>query len=412
MADGGSGEKTEQATPKRKKDERKKGHVFQSKDIVAAFFILAIFFLFRVLAKFMYKVLSDCMIQYLQICGEGTVEINVTYIRSVGLEVLTDVVLVAGPLLLVGGLINIIASGAQTKWLFSGEALKPKFNRLNPIEGIKKLFSLRSLVELGKSLLKIAVIAAVITNEVKNSIGEFARLYDMDVLSGLLYAASRIFTMIMMVGLVFLVIGVADYGYQWWQYNKDLKMTKQEIKEEYKQMEGDPQIKGKIKQKQREMSQRRMMQAVPESDVVVRNPTHFAVAIRYDPERNSAPVIVAKGQDRVALKIVEIAEENNVVTLENKPLARALYHEVPIDQEIPPQFYQEVAEVLAWVYDLQKRSKSYGRDGKANAPSKSGQAPKSSVSAAKGKQEGLRRSNLPPAASEKDSSAKNRDQLL
>ena len=194
---------------------------------------------------------------------------------------------------------------------------------------------------------------------VKDKLAQIVSLFDVDIKVAVVYLCSAIYSVVITIAVVFIFLGILDLAYQWWEYEKNLKMTKQEIKEEYKQMEGDPQIKGKIKQKQREMSQARMMQEVPNADVVIRNPTHFAVAIKYDIEENNAPVVVAKGMDIIALKIIEIAEENKVVLTENRPLARALYENVEIGQEIPQEFYHEVAEVLAFVYDLKNKKLTY-----------------------------------------------------
>ena len=358
MASSGTGEKTEQATPKKKRDERKKGNVFSSKDLVAAFFILIIFYTIKILGKMMLSMLFNSMIYWLKVC-DGSYVLSEDKIVPLLIEVCKTIFIVAGPLLIVSGFINIIFTGAQTKFIFSTEALKPKFSRMNPIEGIKKLFSMRSLVEIVKSLLKIAIVSAIIYSQIKGSIKDIAKLYDVDILSSVMYLCSAVFSTVMSISFVFIGLGILDLGYQWWDYEKNMKMTKQEVKEEYKQMEGDPQIKGKIKQKQREMSQKRMMQEVPKADVIIRNPTHYAIAVRYEPEKNNAPIVVAKGADRVAMKIIEIAKDHDITMTENKPLARALYDEVDIGREITGEFYQEVAEILAWVYDLKNKPMPY-----------------------------------------------------
>ena len=171
----------------------------------------------------------------------------------------------------------------------------------------------------------------------------------------LAFIGDSLMTLVNTVGIIFLVVGVFDYLYQWWDYEKNLRMSKQEIKEEYKQSEGDPQVKGKIKEKQRQMASMRMMQKVPEADVIIRNPTHYAVAIKYDPEKDRAPVVVAKGADHVAFRIIEIGEKNGVHITENRPLARGLYEAVEIDMEIPAKFYQAVASILAVVYKMNKK---------------------------------------------------------
>lgn len=358
MASSGASEKTEQATPKKKRDERKKGNVFSSKDLVSAFFIILIFFAIKVCSKLMYTTLYNSMIFWLNKC-DGSFEISDSALTHILIEVVKAFVIVAGPIMLVSIVVNILFTGAQTGFIFSKEALKPKFSRMNPIEGIKKLFSLRTVVETIKSILKITIIASIIYSKISGSIKDIARLYDVDILSAIAYLCSTIFSTVMSIGIVFIGLGIFDLLYQWWDYEKTMKMTKQEVKEEYKQMEGDPQIKGRIRQIQREMAQRRMMQEVPKADVIIRNPTHFAIAIKYNPEQNIAPIVIAKGADNVAMKIIEIAAENNITMTENKPLARALYDEVDLGREIPAVFYQEVAEVLAWVYDLKNKTLKY-----------------------------------------------------
>ncbi|MEG0614652.1 MAG: flagellar biosynthesis protein FlhB [Oscillospiraceae bacterium] len=351
---GGGGEKTEKATPKRKREERKKGNVFSSADLVSAFFILIMFFSIKAMSKFIYHTLYSCMQKWLSYC-DGSYILSDEKLIPLVIEVCKIFAVTALPILLIGILINVLFTGAQTRFVFSGDAVKFKMNRLSPISGFKKMFSIRSVVELIKSLLKIAVIGAIIYNDISKRMTDIAKLFDVDIMQGLLYMCSAIFSIAMSIGAVFIGLGVVDLGYQWWEHEKNMKMTKQEVKEEYKQMEGDPQIKGQIKQKQREMAQQRMMQDVPGADVVVRNPTHYAVAIKYEAGKNIAPKVVAKGVDLIAAKIVEIAEENKVTMTENVPLARALYAAVDVGEEIPEEFYQEVAEILAWVYDLKKK---------------------------------------------------------
>lgn len=351
---GDAGEKTEKATPKKRRDQRKKGNIFTSKDLVTAFFILIMFYSLKLLGPFYYKTLSESMIYWLK-ATDGSLLIDKSNLSVLVLEISKTVAIVAGPLLLIGIFVNVLFTGAQTRFLFSKEALKPKFNRLNPIEGFKRLFSLKSLVEIVKSLIKIAVIIAIIYDDIKKNFVYAAKLFDVDIITAVVYLCSAILSSALTIGGVFIFIGILDYGYQWYDYEKNLKMSKQEIKEEYKQMEGDPQIKGQIKQKQREMAQKRMMQEVPNADVIVRNPTHYAIAIQYDPQKAGAPLVIAKGKDYVAQKIIEIAEENKILMTENVPLAHALYDEVDLGREIPSAFYKEVAEILAWVYEIQHK---------------------------------------------------------
>ena len=361
MASDSGEEKTEEATPKRKRDERKKGNVFTSKDLTAAFFILGMFAMFKILANIILKSLSQSMTYWVGISGTADEFFrDGTYATQVLLQVCRTTAIAAGPLLLIGIAINVLLTGAQTRFIFSMEPAKFKMSRLNPIEGIKKMFSLRTVVELLKSLLKIAVIFALVKSEIEEQLPTIMKLPEMELMQAVGYVCSVIFSISMTIGMVFVFIGIVDLLYQWYDHNKNLKMTKQEVKEEYKQMEGDPQIKGKIKQKQREMAQQRMMQDVPKADVVIRNPTHYAVAVKYDPEKNRAPMVVAKGADNIAMKIIEIAKENDVTMVENRPLARSLYDKIDIGREITPDFYQQVAEILAFVYDLKNKRPPFG----------------------------------------------------
>ncbi len=250
----------------------------------------------------------------------------------------------------------IIATFAQTRLLVSFEALKPKFSRMNPLEGIKKLFSLKSIIEVFKGILKITILLVLIYRFVSGSLLLFSRYMDSDIAAALASMRDLGVGLILQVGAAFLVLSFFDYLYQWWEFERQLKMSKEEIKEEYKQTEGNPQIKGKIKEIQRRMAQSRMMQAVPGADVVVRNPTHFAVALRYKPGKDKAPVVVAKGQDELALRIVAVAEQSRVAVVENKPLARSLYAAAEIGQAIPPEQYGPVAELLVYIYKLNKKN--------------------------------------------------------
>ena len=259
------------------------------------------------------------------------------------------------PFFLIGVAISIIVNMLQFKFQISTKPLQPKFSKLNPVSGMKKLFSKEKIMELLKSIAKIILIMAVVYNTIKGDWVYLVKFYQMPLTQAIELIGSIVINMGLKISLVFMVIAFADLFYQRWKFHEDIKMTKQEVKDEYKNAEGDPQIKGKIRQKMREASQRRMMQDVPKADVVITNPTHYAVAIRYDANEGSAPKVLAKGADFVAQKIKEIARENNVEIVENKPLARMLYANVEIGQEVPPELYQSVAEVLALVYKMQGR---------------------------------------------------------
>ena len=349
-----AGEKTEKATPKRKQDERKKGNIFLSHEVVSVFSLLIMFYSFKLFAPHFIQTIEQNISDFIILTA--TMD---TIVASDMQKFFIDGCIAFGvtalPLLIVGAAATIIFTGAQTRFLFSSKLLEFKGNRMNPLNGLKKMFSLRGLIELTKSIIKITVLSAILYQVLKKQLPQIPRLMDMSVQQSIVQVGVIILSIVKSAAIMFIFLALFDYFYQWWDYEKNLRMSKQEIKEEYKQTEGDPQIKGKIKERQQQQARRRMMQAVPSADVVIRNPTHFAVAIRYDAQKNRAPIVIAKGADLIALKIVEIAEQNDVTIMENRPLARGLFETVDLDQEIPDQFYQSVAEVLAFVYSLKKK---------------------------------------------------------
>lgn len=348
----GEGEKTEKATPKRRQDARKKGQVLHSKEISSALILLILFLSIKLLGNYMYTE----FVAFFKLCAEDLANsldsssIN-EILRLLGL-VMLQLLKTVGPLFGIALVVGFVASYAQVGSLFTTETLKPKFSNLNPINGIKRIFSIRGLVELIKALLKIAVVGIVAWQSLRAEENNIIKLMDLDMISAAGYIISTSIDIAVKICVIMVVIGVLDYGYQWWQYEKDLRMTKQEIKEEYKEIEGNPEIKQKIKQKQREMSMRRMLSEVPKADVVITNPTHFAIAVRYDPQKAPAPIVIAKGQDYLAQRIKDIAKANGVEIVENKPLAQALFKAVEIGKQVPPEMYQAVAEILAFVYQL------------------------------------------------------------
>ncbi len=263
----------------------------------------------------------------------------------------------AGPLLLITVVVAIAATFAQTRGLVTGELLRPKFNRISPLQGFKRLFSLRSIIEAVKGILKIVILLWLIYTCVSDLIIVSSSYLYMDIHEACKHIFNAIFSMMLKVGLAFLVLAAFDFLYQWWDYEREMKMSKQEIKEEYKQTEGDPQVKGKIKELQRRMAQQRMMQQVPQADVVIRNPTHFAVALRYKLGEDEAPVVLAKGQDFMAQRIVAVAEEHKIAVVENVAVARALYANTEVGREIPPMLYGAVAEVMVFLYKLDEIEK-------------------------------------------------------
>ena len=346
---GGGEEKTEKATPKKRQDERKKGNVLQSKDVTTVATLIASFYIMRMFMGNFFEDIVRFFDNTFALAGSlelaGPEDLMAMFYNFAA----TFAVIVLPPLLLIS-LIPIITTLAQTRGVFSTESLKFKFSRLNPVQGIQKLFSLRSLVELGKSILKVAVILAILYNQVAATVTFLPAIIDMEPMQAVAYAGDRIMAILLTVGMAFTAIAAIDFFYQRYEFEKDLKMTKQEVKDEYKQMEGDPKIKGARRRKQMEMAQARMMKNVADADVVVRNPTHYAVALRYRIDEDAAPVVLAKGIDHLAARIVGEAEKAGVATRETPPLARGLYKAAEVDEAIPAEFFQPVAELLAWLY--------------------------------------------------------------
>jgi flagellar biosynthesis protein FlhB len=254
---------------------------------------------------------------------------------------------------LLATMVAAIAAGfLQHGFVLSTEPMKPKLNKISPMAGFKRIVSMRSLVEFIKGIIKIIVISIVAYMAVEPMLGHFKQLPDQSTHDMLIFLASICTKIMVWVAIAMFFIALFDVMYQRWQHTKSLRMTKQEVKEEYKQSEGDPHIKGKLRQLRMERAKNRMMASVPTADVVITNPTHFAVALKYDTTSMQAPVVVAKGQDLVALRIREIAEENKVPVVENPPLARALFSSTEIEQEIPLAHYEAVAKIISYVYGL------------------------------------------------------------
>jgi flagellar biosynthetic protein FlhB len=351
LAAGGGGEKTEKATPKKRKDAREKeGNVLQSKEITIAVSIFFTFFALLLLGKYMFRMMMDAVSGWL--AGmDAAITPNSEFMVETAMYIAKSCALILVPLVAVTFAIPILAVVVQTKGLFTMKPLRPKFSKLNPINGFKRLFSLQSTIGVVKGLIELGAIGVLVYTRIVDNVRNFQRLTDMEPLQSVLFIARTCFSLIMTIIIVFAFVAVGDYIFQWWQYEKKLRMSKQEVKDEYKQIEGDPQIKSKIKQKQREVAMKRMMEQVPGADVVVRNPTHFAVALVYEKENAyTAPRVVAKGKDALALKIISVAEEHEVYITENRPLARELYETVEIGKEIPPALYNAIAVILTDMY--------------------------------------------------------------
>ncbi len=352
MSNNRAGEKTEQPTPHRLREAKRKGQVVKSTELGSAFNLLAVTFLLILfgdnLFQWMRETVALFLGEYLSLSvsmgnmGQLIMQVGFSYFRIMGLVFIT--VLSSG----------LIVNYAQVGFVFSAEKLSPSMEKLNPLEGFKRIFSRRSLFELAKAILKISLVGIVAYLFFISRFESFLGYMFISPGSFFESFSSHIVALSLQVGIIFVILAVLDYIYQRHEHFRNLRMTRQEVKEEFKQMEGDPLIRSKLREKQRSMANRRMMHEVPGATVVVTNPTELAVALKYTLDKTPVPVLVAKGAGPIAARIREIAKENNVPVIENKPVARMLYEQVEIGQVIPVELYQSVAEILALVFRINK----------------------------------------------------------
>ncbi|WP_195573191.1 flagellar biosynthesis protein FlhB [Paenibacillus sp. 1001270B_150601_E10] len=345
-----SQEKTEKATPKKRQESRQKGQVAKSQELpgagiltltFASLLLLGGFFKDRIISMF-----SD------PLSHRMGMDLTLNNIMDYFSQLFIQFLIIMAPIFIVVMIVGAVMNYIQIGFLFTGEPLKVKFSKINPVEGFKKMFAMRSLVELAKSIIKLVIIGVIAYLSLWGEQDRIIQLSHMP-LEGILSFTAELTVMLgIKIGAALCVLAVFDYMYQKFEFEKSIRMSKQDIKDEYKKMEGDPLIKSKIKERQRRMAMMRMMQEVPNADVVITNPTHFAVAIRYEGSSMEAPTVIAKGQDYMALRIRELAKDNGVITMENRPLARALFERTEIGETIPGDLFQAVAEVLAYVYKL------------------------------------------------------------
>ncbi|MDQ0203764.1 flagellar biosynthetic protein FlhB [Pectinatus haikarae] len=346
-----AGEKTEDPTSKRMSDAHNKGQVARSQDLSASIVILAGFFTLWNCGTYIYRELTQFMaLIFTNLEGP----LNAESVVHLFMETMVVLAKTLAPIMFAVLLAGLALNYYQVGFVFSTEPLTFDLNRLNPITGIGRIFSKRSLVELAKSIAKILIVGYFVYLYIIDQVIQMPKLIFMDLQMALVSIVDIIFKLAFEICAVLLILGIMDLMYQKWQHKQELKMSKQDIKDEFKQTEGDPQIKGKIKQKQKQMSLQRMMHEVPKADVIITNPTHFAIALQYE-KGMTAPVIIAKGQDLVAQRIKQIACDAGIAIVENKPLARALYLSADIGDVVPQELYKAVAEVLAYVYRLKKK---------------------------------------------------------
>jgi flagellar biosynthetic protein FlhB len=349
-------EKTEQPTQKRLDDSRQEGQVAKSMEVNSfAIFVTGILLLY--FAKNYIGSRLSLLTEYL-FSSLDTLELNLSILSIFAAKGFIFLLLTLAPV--VGALVvaALVAGYSQTGFKITLKAMQPKFSKLNPLKGAQqKFFSSTSLVELVKSIVKLLVIGGFAYWILSDSIIFSLELVDYSINDILKFMMDTAFSLVWKVGAVFAAIAIADFIFQKYKHKKELKMTKQEVKDENKQTDGDPQVKSQIKSKQTQMARNRMMQEVPEADVVITNPTHFAVALKYEAETAGAPKVVAKGMDLVAQKIKEVAKENGVPLHEDVELARSLYKLCNIGDEIPEHLFKAVAQILAYIYKLKETKK-------------------------------------------------------
>jgi flagellar biosynthetic protein FlhB len=358
-------DRTEPATAKRREEARQRGEVAKSPELTSALVLLAGLYGLRYCGESLMNGLRD--LTQTSLSNLSAFQATELGVRTLFTGLLIKTTTLMTPVMLVLSAMAVVASAAQVGLILSSKPLSPDLSRIDPLKGLQRLCSMRSLVELGKSLLKVLLVGYVLRKVLIGALPQLQDLQNADFVTSLGVAGSIAWDMARQTAIMLVIVGAVDYVVQRRQHEARLRMTKQEVKQEAKEQEGDPQIKGKIRQRQREMARGRMMQAVPSATAVVTNPTHIAVALSYDGGKMAAPKVVAKGQGLVAQRIKEIAQEHRVPIIENKPLARGLYKEVEIGDSVPPDLYKAVAEVLAFVYKLSGKVPQGMRSARARA---------------------------------------------
>jgi flagellar biosynthetic protein FlhB len=350
------GDKTEEPTPHRLREAREKGQVAKSKEVTTAVLLLLTYFLFRYLGPFMWRNLAEMAVTIFQLIPEAK-NFNlpfVGYLFLIGLRAMAFVLL---PIFGITFIAALAAEALQTGFVVALDPISPKLERVNPLEGLKRMFSMQGLVELVKSILKIVIVFYIAWYAAKDDLPFIMVLVESHPWQAVVLGGDIAYRIAMRVGLFYIAIALLDYFYKRWEYMRNLKMTRQEVKEEYKRLEGDPMVKQRMRDLQRQVAQQRMMSSVPQADVVVTNPTHLAVALKYEQAKMKAPVVLAKGERKIAEEIRRIAEAHEISIVQNETLARSIYRSTRVNQEVPSDLYQAIAEVLAYVYKIKRERK-------------------------------------------------------
>ncbi len=356
---GDAGEKTELPTPRRREEARRKGQVARSQDLSSALLLLGGMVCLRWFGTGMLESLVAAIQRFMTMADAN--EMSHIDVAPLMWSVVVTILAAAGPLMIGLVILAICSHLVQVGFLLTGEPLTPNLNKINPINGFKRLFTMRTIVQLGMNLAKLTFISLVGYLAVRSRLDKIFLAMDVGGWQQLVVITRVLYEIGLMLALVLLVIALIDYVWQRYRHEHDLKMTKEEVKEEMRRMEGDPVIKQRRRRMQLAAALQHIRKSVPQADVVVTNPTELAIAIKYDVDAMSAPKVVAKGQDYLAAKIREIAVAHGVPIVERKPLAQALFKTVEVGQEIPEQFYKAIAEILAYVYELTGRARKVRR---------------------------------------------------
>jgi flagellar biosynthetic protein FlhB len=347
-----SGDKTEEPTPHKLREARDKGQIAKSKDVTAVTMIFVSFFTLKASVGHLWQSMDMIMRNAF---GYIPLAFSESIVGQLLKDTLFSFLVAMAPLFFVTFATALIIESLQTGFLFSMSSIAPKLEKLNPIEGFKKFFALKQYVELLKSSIKMAIVIWLISGVIIEEFPIVILAQSLEPWQVMTFTGNLVMKVVVRVGLFYIAVALFDYFYQKYEHLKSMKMTKKEIKDEYKRLEGDPQIKQRQKEAARQMSMGRQMGAVPGADVVVTNPTHIAIALAYKPDKMKAPIVVAKGKLLIAETIKRIAAQHDVVVVENVALARALFPVVEVDTEVPPQYYKAVAQILAFVYNLRKK---------------------------------------------------------
>jgi flagellar biosynthetic protein FlhB len=353
MAEASFEERTEQATPRRRQEAKHKGQIARSREIPSVLVLLGGMTVLLFFGAAMYFQLSQLMVQWFG--RMATVSVQWEGLQGLSWEMVVSFLFIIGPVLAVVFAVAVLGHTMQGSNVFSAELIKPNWEKFNVVNGLKRMFTMASLVELAKSFVKMVIVGGIAYSTIKKEWPDILLLFGQDAGNVLQFVAALSLRLLLRTILVMVVLAVLDYAYQRWTYEKNLKMSKQEIKEEMKQTEGDPLIRARIRTVQRQLARQRMMAEVPKADVIITNPTHLAIALRYDRKTMEAPHVVAKGAGVIAQKIIEIGRSHQVPIVENKPLAQMLYKAVELGKTIPSSLYHAVADILAYVYQIKRK---------------------------------------------------------